>query len=229
MERNYYITVESKEAYNRFHLSKPSLYNDLRSEVMNSISKFYYWSFEELQGLYTYFKNWNDSCDSSVLKYIDKIALDSISWYKDEGKTMFSNFSFSVSMNPFPIQKSEYDQFVESMESLKRRWKYQLETIEELSDFEDVLNWILELPYMIKKRIEAFNLVVSYRSSMNQEDVKGYFENYNKVYTTETSSDRTCLFYKIFIQEGNDEHGERIVQSIDTSSRIRQYLYPEFK
>ncbi|WP_251555103.1 hypothetical protein [Neobacillus muris] len=205
---NYRITLE-RNINTQPHLSASSLYMDLRNDVSQSISKFYEWSFKEFEKLYSQFQSLRPFSDPKEFLYLEKIALDSISWYKEEGKRIYTDLSLSLAPNPFPIVKEKFDQFSINIQSLKKRLLFQVDTIEELKDYEDVFNWLLELPFMLKKRLEALNLMASYRTSINPAGVKGYYENADLVYTSETSSKGTCLFYnKVNYKEENIYDGQ---------------------
>lgn len=168
----------------------------LNSQVEHEIDLFYIWSLneiEELQRIMT--KSFFCGIDKEDQMYFKELSDETYDWYQDEGKEMF--LLFKQTLEPFALEEHQLKDLRESVIRLKGRWKDLKSDIEELEDFENLFNWLLDLPYLFKKRLEAFGMVLNSRSILSAL-IGAVGKNYElKNPITEASPLGACLSFMV--------------------------------
>jgi hypothetical protein len=180
---NYVIQQVSSE-FSQFNV-EPIM--DLASILEEELSLFYKWSLNQIETTKDLMVNFFTDLDDLDREYLKELYTDCLKWYLEEGNVLFYNFKRNL---PQFIQGKQFRDLKDSMEGLKRRWSDLQGDIESIDEFEDVYNWLLDLPYLLEKRLQAFGLISNlsnegYHVPIIQQDIK----------IVATSPVETCLSY----------------------------------
>lgn len=170
--------------------SFPSVYKDHRAELPNIFNQFFNWILEKVTDIREKLTSSNQS------EYLHSKADQVYIWFRTEGYKMFREFE--KNLNPFSIHRSQLERVEKSISLFKQRYDYQLDYINDMKDYDQLLDWLMELPYLFKQRLTMFQILSDHRQFTRNKEFDAYFQM-ESGYLTKTGSSRTCLFYQINI------------------------------
>lgn len=154
---------------------------DLSSKVEMQMNYFHNWTIQRIKSLNDYITK--QQKDDNENYYYNELYQDCLTWYLHEGKNMYSKFRRSLSLTPFFIHQKQVDDLNHSLLRLQNRWDDLFQHIDLLGEVEDLYQWLLDLPYLLEKRLNAFG-IISYQREIQAT-------------VTKTSPQETCLFLRI--------------------------------
>jgi hypothetical protein len=164
---------------------------DLSSEVEKELNSFYYWSIDQLDDLSkTMREDYLPNIEIEDLMYFEELESDCKEWYLNEGKEIFEKFE--LSLTPFFVKNKQLEELQDGISRLKKRWEVLYSSVENIEEFEDIFNWLLELPYLLEKRLRVFGLITDYRQKVNST-FWTMIQHQLKTTISETSPKKACL------------------------------------
>jgi hypothetical protein len=165
---------------------------DLSSQAEQNITWFYRWSIERIKSLNEYINS--NFYDHTDLPYYSDLYQDCMTWYSDEGKAQYS--ILKQSLTPFFIHRKQMDDFIQSLSRFQERWDDLFQHIEFLEEVEDLYQWLLDLPFLLEKRLRAFGIVSDYHNASHAS--YGYLFKQRELEATfpKTSLQQACLFLR---------------------------------
>lgn len=183
-EQRPYININFQR-WNPAHF--PSVYKDHRAELSNVFNQFFDWIFKQVRDVRDKLTSSNQS------EYLRSKANQVYTWFETDGYKMFQEFE--KNLNPFSIHRSQLERVEKSISLFKKRYDYQLNS----EDYDHLLDWLMELPYLFKQRLTMFQILSDYRQFTRNKEFDAYFQIESN-YFTKTGSSRACLFYQVNIR-----------------------------
>jgi hypothetical protein len=167
---------------------------DLSSEVERELNSFYNWSLVQVnETIHLMTKKFFSDIEEEDSEYFAELAKDCKNWFFEEGEALFQDFK--QKLTPFFIHDTQFRELKASMERLMERWNDLRENIQSVEEFEDIYNWLLDLPYLLKKRLEVFGLISNYRTTVYSQIGPVIQQSELKTKINPTSPLETCLSY----------------------------------
>lgn len=160
-----------------FHLST--------HEIEKSLENIWEWAISQLRLLEKQFN------EDGYVCYIVSKALD---WYRVKGMSMKNNLIGKLKSKP---NQNAVSNFLLSIELLKKRGYHKLNHLSTCEEKEHMIEWILELPYMLKTRLERQGLL------MEKKDYMPSKYEYNEKRKIEVKQETLTGVSLIFVKEGD--------------------------
>ncbi|WP_034763708.1 hypothetical protein [Rossellomorea vietnamensis] len=194
---NKYI-VHQVSSNNYHHYTAPLL--DLKSKVELELINFYDWSLKQVQETVSLMNSdFLPNAAAEDKEYFEEVAEECQEWFEKECKDFIQNLR--QKLTPYFVQINQLEEIRDSMARLKERWEDMRVNIQFIEEFEDIFNWLLDLPYLLKKRLETFKLISDYHSiSYSQMGPVTLLHQELNSKVNVTSPTQTCHFY--YFNEG---------------------------